>query len=84
MWCRVNCDHGFAHGLVEGVVSRWAQIIRKGEGVEGSFEDGVSMEAGRGEGGVLAVGVGVVEGTEGVGCGLPLGAQGADVVAIVL
>ena len=42
------------------------------------------MEACRGEGDVLAVGVGVVEGTEGVGCGLLRVAQGADVVASVL
>ena len=33
---------------------------------------------------MLAVGVGVVEGAEGVWCGLPLRAQGADVVAMVL
>ena len=33
---------------------------------------------------MLAVGVGVVEGTEWVWCGLPLWAEGADVVAMVL
>ena len=57
-------------------MSRWAQIIRKGEGVEGSFKYRVSMEACCGEGDVLAVGVGVVEGTEGVGCGLLWGYRG--------
>ena len=57
-------------------MSRWAQIIRKGEGVEGSFEDGVSMEACRGEGGVLAVGVGVVEGTKGWDVVCPWGHRG--------
>ena len=39
VWCRVNSDHGVAHGLVEGVVALWAQIIRKCEGVKGSFDD---------------------------------------------
>ena len=69
---------------MEGVLAQWAQIIGKGEGMDGPFKYGVSIEVCRGEGGVLAVSVGVVEGTKWAGCVFLQGAQGADVVARVL